>query len=141
MLSATQYLYRVYAQFTVCVGVLLASPAVAGSDSAPAPQPPKVVAVKGIVLATQSRWIDKSQIIVTDVTLTIEKSSDRTLTGTVTFTVPGGELIERNLRMTVNSAPTYRLGQEVAVSLERPNPELPNNPNGQYFRYRTDLQL
>jgi len=140
----------------ICMSLLFASSAAsAGSAvppatetpvSAPAPVPPAapqipqsvpadVVAVEGVVLATSSRWVGKSQLIVTDVTLSIEQTSDPKLHGTLVFKAPGGELIEQNLRMQVNAVPIFRVGQKLTVSLSRKH----TDGNLRYI-YRTHLR-
>ena len=80
--------------------------------------------VRGEVVDAQSRWrAGPQKLIVTDVTVRIDQSSQADLGTTVTFTVPGGELPEENLSQTVGSVPIFRKGQSVVVSLDRPRPD------------------
>lgn len=93
-----------------------------------------IVAVEGRIVSTTSRWVDESQMILTDVTLAIRQSSDPNITGSITFTAPGGELPEKNLRVTINAIPIFRENQTIAVSLDSPATGTSN-----HYRYRTHL--
>ncbi len=97
---------------------------------------PRVVAIEGVVQHTRSRWVAESELIVTDVTMDVHKASNPQLVGKLTFTAPGGELVERNLRMTINTIPVFRVGQQHAVSLDSPLDDQPGN-----YRYRTHLRF
>ena len=95
-----------------------------------------IVAVQGVVALTQPRWVESSKWIETEVTLQVERATQPDIGGVLTFTVPGGELIERNIRMVINGVPILRTGERIAVSLDALN-----EPGGTDYRYRTHLPL
>jgi len=97
---------------------------------------PAVVAIEGHVLHTQSRWIEHSKLITTDVTLSVDRASHEGMPTELTFVAPGGELVERNMRMTINAVPMFRQGQRVVVSLDTPDL---GNADQPLYRYRTHL--
>lgn len=104
----------------------------------PASKPMAVVAVAGPVTETKARWVAESKLIVTDVTLRVEQASRPDLPGAITFVVPGGELPERNMRMTINAIPVFRPGQSVAVTLDPPEH---GSTRRALYRYRTHLPV
>lgn len=96
-----------------------------------------VIAIAGQIVATKGRWVPSSRMIVTDVTMQVAHSSSPRTESTVTFTAPGGELPERNMRMTINAIPIFQPQQTLAVTLA---PPLATNPTGnyRYLKHRTE---